>query len=138
MEREYVQNNMEFINPPEAGKHPGFSHGVKVACGSLLFVAGQVGWDENGMVVSTEFVGQLAKALSNVLSMVRQEGGQPFNIVRVTIYVLDRREYTANLKPMGEAYRSQMGKHYPAMTLVEVKGLLEEGCKLKLEATAVL
>ena len=56
----------------------------------------------------------------------------------MTIYVLDRREYTANLKPMGEAYRSQMGKHYPAMTLVEVKGLLEEGCKLELEVTAAL
>ncbi len=73
-EREYVQNNMEFINPPEAGKHPGFSHGVKVPCSSLLFVAGQVGWDENGKVVSTEFVGQFAKALSNVLAVVRQAG----------------------------------------------------------------
>ncbi len=133
-----MQNNMEFINPPEAGKHPGFSHGVKVQCGSLLFVAGQVGWDENGKVVSTEFVGQFAKALSNVLAVVRQAGGQPSNIIRLTLYVLDRREYTANMKPLGEAYRSQMGKHYPAMTLLEVKGLLEEGCKLELEATAIL
>ena len=71
-----MQNNMEFINPPEAGKHPGFSHGVKVPCGSLLFVAGQVGWDENGKVVSTEFVGQFAKALSNALAVVRQAAGR--------------------------------------------------------------
>ncbi len=133
-----MHNAMEFINPPETGKHPGFSHGVKVQCGSLLFVAGQVGWDEAGRIVSSDFVGQFDKALSNVLAVVRQAGGQPSNIVRLTLYVLDRREYTANLKPMGEAYRSQMGKHYPAMTLVEVKGLLEEGCKLELEATAAL
>ncbi len=133
-----MQNNMEFINPPEAGKHPGFSHGVKVPCGSLLFIAGQVGWDETGRIVSPEFVGQFAKALSNVLAVVRQAGGEPSSIVRLTIYVLDRREYRAKMKPLGEAYRSQMGKHYPAMTLVEVKGLLEEECKLELEATAAL
>ncbi len=133
-----MQNNMEFINPPEAGKHPGFSHGVKVSCSSLLFVAGQVGWDEAGRIVSSDFVGQFDKALSNVLAVVRQAGGEPSSIVRLTLYVLDRREYMANLKPLGKAYQNRMGKHYPAMTLVEVKGLLEEGCKLELEATAVL
>ena len=105
-----MQNNLEFINPPEAGKHPGFSHGVKVQCGSLLFVAGQVGWDEAGRIVSFDFVGQFDKALSNVLAVVRQAGGEPASIVRLRLYVLDRREYMANLKPLGKAYQSRMGK----------------------------
>ena len=83
---------------------------------SLLFVAGQVGWDETGRIVSSDIVGQFDKALSNVLAVVRQAGGEPASIVRLTLYVLDRREYRANMKPLGEAYRSQMGKHYPAMT----------------------
>ncbi len=76
--------------------------------------------------------------MSNLLAVVREAGGSPENVARLTIYVLDQQEYLANLKPLGEIYRRQMGKHYPAMTLVEVKGLLEEGCRLELEATAAL
>jgi len=89
-------------------------------------------------VVSSEFAGQFDKTLSNLPAVVREAGGSPENIARLTIYVLDRREYSANLKPLGEAYRERMGRHYPAMTLVEVKGLVEEGCRLELEGTAAL
>ena len=126
----------ELINPPELGKHPGYSQGVKVQASSLLFIAGQVGWDQDGRFASHDFVPQFAKALANLLTVVRAAGGTAENVVRVTMYVLDRREYLANVKAIGEAYRTLMGKHYPAMTLVEVKGLLEEGAKLELEATA--
>ena len=133
-----MQSNIELINPPELGKHPGYSQGVKAQGGSLVFISGQVGWDQQGQIVSPEFSAQFAKALANVLTVLRASGGQPENIVRLTIYVLDRKEYLANRKAVGESYRQQMGKHYPAMTLVEVKGLLEEGAKLELEATAVV
>lgn len=133
-----MHNKFEFINPPELGKHPGYSNGIKTPSASLLFVAGQVAWDEANKIVSSEFVGQFDQALSNVLTVVRQAGGVPEDIVRLTIYVLDRREYLENLKLLGEAYRRQMGKHYAAMTLVEVRGFMEEGAKVELEATAVL
>ena len=133
-----MKAKLEIINPKECGKHPGFSHGVKAPSGSILFIAGQVGWDEQGKLAGPEFAGQFDKALSNLLAVVREAGGSPENVVRLTIYVLDRQEYLANLKPLGEAYRRRMGRHYPAMTLVEVKGLVEEGCRLELEATAAL
>lgn len=133
-----MESTLEYINPAECGAHPGFSHGVKTQPGSMLFIAGQVGWNEHGKMVSTEFVGQFEKALSNLLAVVREAGGRPENVVRLTIYVVDRNEYLGSVRPLGQAYRQLMGKHYPAMTLVEVKGLAEECAKLELEATAVL
>ena len=133
-----MNNNLELINPPELGRHSGYSQGVKTQAGPLLFIAGQVAWDEQSRIVSPDFTAQFSKALSNVLAVIRAAGGQPECLVRLTIYVLDRNEYVANAKKIGEAYRQQMGKHFPAMTLVEVKGLFEEGAKLELEATAAL
>jgi enamine deaminase RidA (YjgF/YER057c/UK114 family) len=137
-----MENKMQFdpvmINPTECGSHSGFSHGVKVQTGSMLFVAGQVGWDEQCRIVAADFTAQFEKALSNVLAVVRDAGGNPTNVVRLTIYVTDRCEYQTSLRSVGETYRRLMGKHYPAMTLVEVKGLFEEGAKLELEATAVI
>jgi enamine deaminase RidA (YjgF/YER057c/UK114 family) len=97
-----------------------------------------VGWNEKGEIVSPDFTAQFEKALANVLTVVRAAGGGPDSVVRLTIYVVDRKEYLANLKGIGKAYREQMGSHYPAMTLLEVKGLLEEGAKVELEATAAL
>ena len=133
-----MQNKLELINPPELGKHSGYSHGVKVPSGSLLFIAGQIGWDETGKFSCSEFVGQFDQTLANVLAVVRQGGGVPESIARLTIYVLDRQEFLANLKPLGEIYQRRMGKHFPAITLVEVKGLYEEGAKVEIEGTAAL
>lgn len=133
-----MKNNLELINPPELGRHSGYSQGVKTQAGPLLFIAGQVAWDEQSRIVSPDFTAQFSKALSNVLAVIRAAGGQPESLVRLMIYVLDRNEYLANAKKIGEAYRQQMGKHFPAMTLVEVTGLFEEGAKLELEATAAL
>ena len=133
-----MQREQELINPAELGKHPGYSQGVRTASGKLLFVAGQVGWDDRGVIVSSEFTEQFAKALANVITVVRAAGGSPDTIARMTIYVLDKKEYLANLKGIGKLYREQMGSHYPAMTLLEVKGLLEEGAKVEIEATAAL
>ncbi|MBI2818830.1 MAG: RidA family protein [Acidobacteria bacterium] len=133
-----MNNNLELINPPELGRHSGYSQGVKTQAGPLLFIAGQVAWDEQSRIVSPDFTAQFSKALSNVLAVIRAAGGQPESLVRLTIYVRDRNEYVAHAKKIGEAYRQQMGKHFPAMTLVEVKGLFEEGAQLELEATAAL
>jgi len=133
-----MPQRLEFLNPPELGKHVGFSHGLRVQSNDLLFVAGQVGWNAQSKIVSAEFAAQFEQALANVLAVVRQAGGGPENVVRLTIYVLDCDEYTASLKAVGEAYRRLMGRHYPAMTLVEVRRLVEEGARLELEATAAL
>ena len=133
-----MPNQLELINPPELGKHPGYSQGVVAHSGTLLFVAGQVAWDKDSRIVSNDFAVQFSQALSNVLTVIRAAGGEPGSLARLTIYVTDRHEYTAHLKAVGDAYRAQMGKHYPAMTLVEVKGLAEEGAKLELEATAMI
>ena len=129
---------LELINPPELGKHPGYSQGVTARAGALLFVSGQVGWDEAGRFASGDFAAQFSRALANVITVVRAAGGRPENIVRMTLYVVDRAEYLAARERIGAAWRQQMGSHYPAMTLLEVKGLLEPEARLELEATAAL
>jgi enamine deaminase RidA (YjgF/YER057c/UK114 family) len=130
---------LEMINPASLGAPSGYSNGVLAPPGGrLLFVAGQVGWDGNQQVVSSEFHLQFAQALDNVLTVVRAAGGQPEHLARMTIFVTDKREYIAELRQVGQGYRRLMGKHYPAMALIEVRGLLEEGAKVEIEATAVL
>ncbi len=127
------------INPAELGAPSGFSHGMLApAGGRLLFVAGQVGWDGAQNLVGDSFVDQFAQALANVMSVVREAGGGPEHVTRLTIYVTDKREYVDDLKAVGAAYRGAMGRHFPAMALLEVAGLLEPGAKVEIEATAVL
>lgn len=130
---------LEIINPTELGAPRGYSNGMLApAGGRLLFVAGQVGWDEKQSICSTDLVAQFEQALKNVLSVVRAAGGDPTHIARLTLYVTDKREYAAAAKAIGERYRAQMGKHFPVMALLEVSGLLEPGAKVEIEATAVL
>ena len=125
------------VNPETLAPPRGYSHGMK-GSGELLFVAGQVGWDREGRLVSADFVEQFARALDNVLEVVRAAGGQPASVGRMTVFVTDKAEYLERTRDLGEAWRSRMGKHYPAMALVEVKALLEEGAKVEIEATAVV
>ncbi len=108
------------------------------AGGRLLFVAGQVGWDESEQIVGDGFAEQFEQALANVVTVVRAAGGEPEHLGRLTIYVTDKREYTAAASTVGETYRRLVGSHYPAMALVEVRGLLEPGAKVEIEASAVL
>lgn len=127
------------INPESLGAPKGYSNGILTAPGGrLLFVAGQVGWNGQQQIVSPEFSKQFAQALTNILEVVRAAGGAPEHVARMTIYVTDKDEYVRESRQVGLRYRELMGKHFPAMTLVEVKSLLEEGAKLELEATAVL
>jgi len=127
------------INPEELGAPKGYSNGLLFRAGRTLFVAGQVAWDEQQKIVGgSDFVAQFHRALSNVVAVVRGAGGTPDAIGRLRIYVADREQYTARLKEIGRAYRSIMGRHFPAMALVEVRRLLEEGALVEIEAEAIL
>jgi enamine deaminase RidA (YjgF/YER057c/UK114 family) len=128
---------MTIITPSGLAPARGYSHGV-VGQGRLLFVAGQIGWNERAEIVGDRLVDQFDQALANVLAVVREAGGVPESLVRLTIYVVDKREYIAEQREIGEKYRARMERHYPAMTLVEVKSLLEPGAKVEIEATAVI
>ena len=125
------------INPESLSAPAGYSHGMK-GNGDLLFVAGQIGWTREGRIVSDDLVVQFGQALDNLLDVVWQAGGTPESVARMTIYVTDKTEYRQRRRPLGEAYRKRMGRHFPAMTLVEVKSLLEDDAKVEIEATAIL
>ncbi len=108
------------------------------AGGRLLFVAGQVGWEGDQRIVSDVFSEQFGRALRNVLAVVGEAGGEPEHVASMTIYVVDHHEYVDQLSAVGAAYRELMGRHFPAMALVEVQALLEAGAKVEIQATAVL
>lgn len=130
---------MRTINPEELGAPKGYSNGLLVPAGSdLLFVAGQIGWDSNQEIVSEDFPEQFNQALQNVVAVVQEAGGQAEHVARLTIYVTDKNEYLADLRGLGEIYRRIMGRHFPAMTLVEVQALVEPGAKVEIEATAAI
>ena len=128
---------MTIINPPGLAPPRGYSHGI-AGSGATLFVAGQIGWNAQAALVSDRFVDQFDQALANVLSVVTAAGGTPASVARMTIYVVDKNAYLAATSELGTRYRARMGKHFPAMTLVEVKGLLEPGALVEIEATAIL
>jgi len=129
---------MNVINPEALGQPLGYNNGILVEGGALLFVAGQVGWDAEQRIVSDDFAEQFAQALENVLAVVRKAGGSPENVARLLIFVTDKKEYQSRVRDIGSAYRQLMSKHYPAMTLVEVKSLLEDLAKVEIEAFAVI
>jgi enamine deaminase RidA (YjgF/YER057c/UK114 family) len=106
--------------------------------GRLLFIAGQVAWNQQQQIVSDDIVKQFDQALANVLAVVSESGGKANQIARLIIYVTDKNDYRARMKEIGERYRARMGKHFPAMVLVEVAGLLEDGARIEIEGIAVL
>jgi enamine deaminase RidA (YjgF/YER057c/UK114 family) len=128
---------MQILQPPGWARAKGFSNGI-AASGKLVFIAGQIGWTPQGDWKERSFAGQFRQALQNILDVLREAHGRPEHIVRLTWYVLDKREYLASLKEVGAAYRELMGKHYPTMAVVQVSGLVEDEARLEIEATAVL
>jgi enamine deaminase RidA (YjgF/YER057c/UK114 family) len=128
---------MNFINPETLATPKGYNHGVLSNGGRLLFVAGQIGWDHNEKLVDG-FAAQFDLALANVLEVVRAAGGNVEDITRFTIFVKDKSEYLKLRKEIGKLYRQRMGHHYPAMSLVVVKDLLEDSALIEIEATAVI
>ena len=128
---------MQVLLPTGWPRPNGYSNGI-VAKGRMVFVAGQIGWDVSRAFQSDDFVEQLRQALENTLAVLAETGAGPQHVVRMTWYITDKREYLDRLGEIGAAYRSLMGQHYPAMTLVEVRSLLEDRAKVEIETTAVI
>lgn len=128
---------MQVLQPPDWAQPRGYSNGI-AARGRMVFVAGQVGWDGQGRFQSTDFTEQVRQALKNVVAVLAEAGGEPAHIVRMTWYVTSTREYLDSYKSIGGIYREIIGKHYPAMTAVQVAALIEDGAKVEIEATAVI
>ena len=126
------------INPDSLGAPRGYANGVLTEGGRLLFIAGQIAWNEQQQIVSADIVEQFDRTLANIVAVVTAAGGKPEQIARLVIYVIDKNDYQERMKEIGERYRARMGKHFPAMVLVEVAGLFEDGAQIEIEATAVL
>ncbi len=128
-----------FINPPTLVKPTGYAHGVSTTGGRVLFLAGQPGLDANGNVVAQgDIVAQCAQAYANLKTVIEAAGGVMTDVVKLTIYVTDKAAYNANLKAIGAAYLNVFGKHYPAMTLVEVKSLFDDDALIEMDGFAVV
>lgn len=128
---------MKILQPPSWPRPKGFSNGIS-ARGRMIFTAGIVGWDENESFPDYTLHGQFAQALKNTLAILAEDGAGPQHIVRMTAYVIDRDEYLSSRDEIGAAWKSIVGSHYPAMALVEVKGLVESAAKVEIETTAVV
>ena len=128
---------MRRLQPPGWPEPRGFAIGVE-ASGRLVFVAGQIGWDETGTFVSDALAAQVEQALRNVVAVLAEAGAGPEHVVRLTWYVTSRNEYLETIKDVGAAYRSVMGRTFPPMAVVEVSALMEAAAKVEIEATAVV
>jgi enamine deaminase RidA (YjgF/YER057c/UK114 family) len=128
---------MRILQPPGWPRPRGYANGV-LAEGRLVFVAGQIGWDQTGTIVSDDLVDQFRQTLENTLAVLREAGAGPQHVARMTWYITDKREYLASTRPLGQVYRALMGEHYPAMAVVEVTALIEDRAKVEIETTAVV
>jgi enamine deaminase RidA (YjgF/YER057c/UK114 family) len=128
---------MQFLHPKHWARTRGFSHGV-AAEGRQVFVAGQVGWNARQEIVGDDFVAQVEQALHNVVDILAEAGARPEHLVRLTWYVCDKHEYLKRSSEVGEVYRRVIGRHFPAMTLVQVTALVEDRARVEIEATAVV
>jgi enamine deaminase RidA (YjgF/YER057c/UK114 family) len=127
------------IEPPSLVVARGYSHGMLAPAGArLLAVAGQIAWNAEQQLVAYDFPSQFEQALRNVLAVVEAAGGEPAHVLQLTIYVTDKGAYIASLKAIGATYRELMGRHYPAMALVEVAALLEDRALVEIQALAAI
>jgi enamine deaminase RidA (YjgF/YER057c/UK114 family) len=131
------KSTLEIVQPKNWAAPKGYANGV-VAQGRQVFIAGQVGWNAQGKFESDDFVAQVEQALKNVVDVLAAAGGEPQHLVRLNWYVTDKTEYVARPREIGEAYRRTIGRHFPAMTLLVVAGLLEQQAKVEIEGTAVI
>jgi enamine deaminase RidA (YjgF/YER057c/UK114 family) len=128
---------MRCLHPAHWQRPRGYSNGV-AASGRTVFVSGMIGWDAQGKMVSRDFVGQVRQILRNIVDVLSEANAKPENIVRMNWYVLDRKEYVDSYKQLGVVYREIMGRHYPAMTAVQVSSLMEDTARVEIEVTAVV
>lgn len=133
------QPHIEPVQPEDWAPARGYSNGMVSHGGRTVWVAGQIAWDAQQRLVGRgDFQAQFRQALENVRAVVQAAGGEPWHVVRLTIYVTNKRDYLADLKAIGAIYRDVLGRHFPAMALVQVADLLEEGALVEIEGTAVL
>ncbi len=127
----------QLLHPSHWKAAVGYANGV-LASGQTVFVGGQIGWNADQVFESDDFVVQVNQALQNIVAILKEANAGPEHIVRLTWYVTDKQEYLARLKEVGAAYREVLGKHFPAMTMVQVAGLVEDQAKVEIEATAMI
>ena len=128
---------MDVLQPPGWAKPRGYSNGI-AATGRSIHVSGMIGWDAQGIFHTDDFAGQVRQALQNVVEVLAEADARPEHIVRMTWYVVDKQEYLAAHKEVGQAYRDLIGRHFPAMTAVQVAGLIEDRARVEIEVTAVV
>jgi enamine deaminase RidA (YjgF/YER057c/UK114 family) len=128
---------MQQLHPKHWAPAKGFANGI-AAEGRQVFIAGQIGWNGQQQFESDDFVAQVEQALRNIVEVLAEAGGAPEHIVRLTWYVTSKREYVARQREIGQAYRRVLGRHFPAMTLVQVVALVEDRAQVEIEATAVV
>ena len=132
-----AQSPHQLLHPRHWKRAKGYANGI-AADGRIVLVAGQVGWNADQKFESQDFVAQTRQALQNIVAVVREAGGAPEHITRLTWFITDKKEYLSRLAEVGDAYRSVMGTHFPAMTMVQVVALVEDGAKVEIEASAVM
>jgi enamine deaminase RidA (YjgF/YER057c/UK114 family) len=130
-------SELTFLHPKSWKPAKGYANGV-AATGRQVFIAGQIGWNERAELVSSDFVAQVERALLNVTAVLAEAGGKPNHLTRLSWFITDKPAYVARQKEIGAAYRRVIGRHFPAMTLLVVADLLEQGAKVEIEATAVI
>ena len=128
----------KILQPPGWTKPKGYSNGIAVKGGTTVFISGQVAFNSEGVLVEKTFAGQFRQTLKNTLAVLAEAGGKPEHIVRMTWYIVDKREYLGASKDVGIAYRDLIGRHYPAMAVVQVAGLVEDEARVEIETTAVI
>jgi enamine deaminase RidA (YjgF/YER057c/UK114 family) len=129
---------MHTVLQPEGWAKPkGYANGI-AARGRLVFLAGQIGWNAQGVFETSDFNGQVRQALNNIVTLLAEAGAKPGHIVSMTWYILDKAEYLESAKALGQTWREIMGRHYPAMAVVQVLGLVDEGAKVEIQAQAVV
>lgn len=128
---------MQMLNPAGWMRPKGYSNGI-AAAGRMIFVAGQVGWDAQETFRTDDLVGQVRQSLTNIVAILAEAGARPEHIVRMNWYLADKDEYNARLAEIGEVYRELIGRHFPAMTALQVAGFVEHGAKIEIEVTAML
>ncbi len=128
---------MKLINPPEWKRPKGYANGV-VARGTMVFIAGQIGWTGEEVFETDDFAGQARQAFANTLRVLQEAGAEPEHIARMTWYVTSKHEYLDAVRDVGQAFRDTFGKHFPAMAVVEVTALMEDRAKIEIETTAVI
>lgn len=128
----------DILQPADWKPAKGYSNGIATGAGKMVFLGGQIGWNAEQVFETDDFVGQVRQTLENILAILAEAGGGPEHIVRLTWFVTSKKDYLANLRELGAAYRDVMGRNFPTMSVVQVVALIEDAAKVEIEATAVL